>query len=114
MNVKNRVPIIEMSEINKLPEILENLSPSQIVMDRHRPYDGQPWTNDGIRGATECKGLTMRDIADCLRIALFESCGSPKNVKSVYDLDISTCDPIAIEQNLSCNIEKMMQVFTNM
>jgi hypothetical protein len=114
MNTKNSIPIIEMSEIDKLPEILETLSPSQIFKDRHRPYNGQPWTDDGERGATEVKGVTMRDIVDCLHIALYESCGSPENVKSVYDLDLSNCDPIAIGQNLTCNIEKMMRIFPNM
>lgn len=96
-----------------LPEILENMSPSGIFQDRRRSYSGQSWTDDGVRGMTEVKGLTMRDIADCLRVAIWESCGSPDNAESIYDCDLSQCDPIAISQNLTCNIEKMMGIFPN-
>lgn len=99
--------------LDKLPEVLENVSPSTIYNDRNRPYNGQPHTDQGDRGMTGVKGLTMRDIADCLRVALFKSCGSPQNATSVYDLNIGECDPIAIEQNLTCNIEKMMGIFPN-
>lgn len=94
-------------------EVLKTISPSDIFQDRNRPYNGQRHTDNGERGTQEVSGVTMRDIADCLRIALFESCGSPENVKSVYDLDIGKCDAIAIEQNLTCNIEKMMNIYPN-
>lgn len=97
----------------ELPNILECLSPSGIFQDRRRPYNGQPHTDQGIRGRTEVHGLTMRDIADCLRIAIWESCGSPENAASIYDCDLSQCDPIAIEQNLTCNIEKFMGIYPN-
>ncbi len=114
MNKLNNIPIVEWSEVHELPKVLEALSPSLIFMDRNRPYNGQPWTDTGVRGSTEIKNVTMRDVTDCLRIALYESCGSPENVKSVYDLDISNCDPIAIEQNLTCNIEKIMGIYPNL
>jgi hypothetical protein len=103
--------IDELAE--NLPEILESISPSGIFQDRRRPYNGQSWTDSGVRGMTEVKGLTMRDIADCLRIAIWESCESPDNAASIYDCDLSKCDPIAIAQNLTCNIEKMMGIFPN-
>jgi hypothetical protein len=34
--------------------------------DRERPYNGQSWTDEGERGKTEIKGLTLRDVRDCL------------------------------------------------
>lgn len=86
---------------------------NEIFRDRNRNYNGQPHTNEGIRGSTEVKSITMRDLTDCLRIALYESCGSPNGITSVYDLDISKCDPVTIEQNLTCNVEKFMGVYPN-
>lgn len=96
-----------------LSEILENLAPSGIFQDRHRPYNGQPHTDNGIRGMQQVQKITMRDICDCLRIAIWESCGSPENAESIFDCDLSVCDPLALEQNLTCNIEKMMGIFPN-
>jgi hypothetical protein len=105
---------MKMDELaENLPEILESISTSGIFQDRHRSYNGQSWTDDGIRGMTEVKGLTMRDVADCLRIAIWESCGSPEDAASIYDCDLSECDAIAITQNLTCNIEKMMGIYPN-
>ncbi len=40
-------------------------SSSDYRNDRERPYNGQPWTDCGIRGRQGVKGLTMRDIKDC-------------------------------------------------
>ena len=34
---------------------------------RDRPYDGQSHTDNGERGKTLVEGLTMRDIADCIK-----------------------------------------------
>ncbi|MFW6272882.1 MAG: hypothetical protein ACOC2U_03785, partial [bacterium] len=38
-----------------------------------RPYNGQPHTDQGERGRTEVKGLTMRDIQDCFVKAVLDS-----------------------------------------
>lgn len=107
----------EDEEMRNLKETLLNaiyeLEPGAIFQDRRRPYNGQPHTSKGTRGMTEVKGLTMRDITDCFRIALWEACGSPQDAVSIYDLDLSDVDPVAIEQNLTCNIEKMMGIFPN-
>ena len=51
-------------------------SSSDYRNDRERPYNGQPWTHNGIRGRQEVKGLTMRDIKDCL-IQAFLVCADP-------------------------------------
>lgn len=51
-------------------------SSSDYKNDRNRPYNGQPWTNNGIRGKQKVKGLTMRDIKDCL-VQAFLVCAEP-------------------------------------
>ena len=39
---------------------------SAFSLDQARPYDGQPHTDQGLRGKTFVSGLTMRDVADCM------------------------------------------------
>jgi hypothetical protein len=51
-------------------------SSSDYMNDRDRPYNGQPWTVNGIRGKQKVKGITMRDITDCL-IQAFLVCADP-------------------------------------
>jgi hypothetical protein len=99
--------------VKKLEEVFEQLQPSGIFQDRNRPYNGQPHTDQGTRGKQEVKGLTVRDITDCVRIALWESAFSPDDAVSIYDVDLSEVDPIAVEQNVTCNIEKMMGIYPN-
>lgn len=121
--------------------------------DRDRPYNGQSWTDEGERGKTEVKGLTMRDIRDCLIKAMLNSSSLPDNFEDefdkcwdfsvdpaeptqylldnqdkflyekvklgtwryqdVYKIDWNKIDPIAICQNMACEIEKMMGIFPN-
>uniref|UniRef100_A0A6M3J472 Uncharacterized protein n=1 Tax=viral metagenome TaxID=1070528 RepID=A0A6M3J472_9ZZZZ len=98
---------------------IERMSPTDILitLDRQRPYDGQPWTDTGERGATEIKGITFRDLRDCFIRACFDSSGlsdhEKRNIKSVYDLDWENIDIIAVSQNLSCWVEKYMGIFPN-
>ena len=92
------------------------IEPEQIFADRNRPYEGEGIRKThykGLRGKTEVKGISVRDVGDCLRIALWESCGSPENAEGIYDLDLSKIDPVALEQNLLSNIEKYMGIFPN-
>lgn len=122
--------------------------------DRERPYNGQSWTDEGERGKREVKGLTMRDIRDCLIKAMLMSSASKKYLEAdewlkcwdfssgkavptqylldkqnepdyvstkvelgtwrtqdVYKLNFPDVDPLAIAQNMSCEIEKMMGIF---
>jgi hypothetical protein len=107
-----------------------------INMRRDRPYTGQPWTDGGIRGQTEVKGLTLRDIRDCFIRAYIKSHmsigenGEPiqpnhalyteaeKGEKSVlcgndlYTL-VGDIDPMALSQNINCEIEMAMGIFPN-
>lgn len=142
-------------------EIWSTHSSSDYRNDRDRPYNGQSWTDDGERGKQEVKGLTMRDIRDCLikamllaatsdkylELDVFSKCWNWDDVKTdadkpkptqylldrlddpdfisnkvelgtwrpqdVYKIDFTKVDPIAICQNLSCEIEKMMGIFPN-
>lgn len=103
-------------------------------MQRDRPYSGQPHTDNGVRGATEIRGVTFRDLRDCFIRAIFLSTGaeviSGKDMRPFYDeackgefaalceddlygWDMNAIDPMAISQNLSCEIEKLMGIFPN-
>jgi hypothetical protein len=59
-------------------------SSSDYENSRERPYNGQPWTDNGIRGNQEVKGLTMRDIKDCLIQAILV-CADP-DISDQYEL----------------------------
>ncbi len=82
------------------------------VLNRNRPYNGQPWTDDGKRGKVLVQGLTMRDIRDCLILAFYDSrppnCPPPKEVE---DLPLEDMSLEAISQNLCCWIERYMGIF---
>ena len=114
-------------------------SSSDYSNERDRPYNGKSWTDNGIRGKQEVKGLTMRDISDCLIKAMLISSGDDdlnnrvfeisddldigKNTsyaskgtwrkQDVYKIYFSNVDPIAIAQNLTCFIEHYMGIFPN-
>lgn len=66
----NNIPILDPDDKDfndKMNfELWSTQSNSDHSNDRNRPYNGQPWTDDGERGKTEVKGLTMRDIKDCI------------------------------------------------
>jgi hypothetical protein len=94
--------------------------------DRNRPYDGQSHTDDGTRGKTEVLGLTFRDLKDCFVKGALLASGHQHNgiyykkIKNeswlhddVYELDWDGLDPIAVWQNMSCEIEKTMGIFPN-
>lgn len=106
-------------------------------MQRDRPYNGQPHTDTGARGATEIKGITFRDLRDCFIRAFILSHQHYANGSSaelqpnaalrneaskgesaalceddIYRL-VGGVDPIAVVQNLSCEIEKVMGIYPN-
>lgn len=108
-----------MSEdfLDRLYKALEEVTSSNYVQTlfRDRAYDGQPWTADGERGRTEVKGITMRDVRDCYIRGCYESSGLPREQwpKSIYELPWDDMDPMAVSQNILCEIEKMMGIFPN-
>ena len=90
---------------------------SGFSMERDRPYDGQPHTDDGIRGKTVVEGLTMRDVADCIVLGFLSSTGieMPSNPihDDMYKINLENIDPGAVIQNALCHIEKMMGIYPN-
>jgi len=100
----------------QIAEAIERIGSIGLVeaSNRKRPYKGQPWTTDGERGKTEVHGITLRDVRDCLILALNNTC--PKKVdppQSVQDLDLAHADLEALSQNLSCWIERYMGIYPN-
>lgn len=98
-------------------------------MDRTRPYNGQPHTLTGIRGSTEIRGVTFRDLRDAFirayvrshecsfsNIALIQEAEKGEMAalceNDLYTLKGST-DPLAVMQNLGCELEKLMGIFPN-
>ena len=98
-------------------------------MRRDRPYNGQPHTDTGERGRTELKGITFRDLRDCYIRAWFlashplhphmyeEATKGEAAVlceNDLYGLDLNKCDPLAVFQNFSCEVEKLMGIYPNL
>jgi len=105
-------------------------------MNRNREYTGPDHTLDGIRGKTEVRGITFRDLKDCLAQAILASTGeaefSDKTVEiddefkdteyeykgdwtfnDLYKVDLNKLDPLAIAQNLGCFVEHYMGIYPN-
>lgn len=110
---------------------------TQNTMNRNRPYTGQMHTHLGDRGKALVSGLTIRDLADCFirgfllatpdEALLKHSKLTPQQLREqlelgenacidhnqVYVVDASYLDPIAVVQNMLCEVEKMMGTFPN-
>lgn len=97
-------------------------------MRRDRPYNGQPHTDTGKRGATEVCGVTFRDLRDCYTRAFFLSASHVKPAhyeeackgehatlceNDLYGWDLNQLDPIAVFQNFSCEVERIMGIYPN-
>lgn len=109
-------------------QIEDDLGFNDCNMSRDRPYSGQPHTGCGVRGATEIKGVTFRDLRDAfiraaclashhLNPALYEEATKGEKAalcdNDIHSLDWSRIDPTAVSQNLSCEIERIMGIFPN-
>jgi hypothetical protein len=139
------VPVVDVDDPafeKKLDHLLSaTLGSSDYDNSRDRPYNGQMWTDQGERGKTEVKGLTMRDLADCM-IQGFLCCADPDvpeqlelmhsvteihkeffgtkyankgtwRYGDVYKLDLTKLDPQAMVKNTLCFVEHMMGIFPN-
>lgn len=110
-----------MEDIDKffedINEEIERISPSDYLttLVRDRPYDGQPHTDTGERGKTEVKGVTFRDLRDCFIKGAFHASGIDEKEypRTIYDLDWNNIDPIAVCQNMSIEVEKLMHIYPN-
>lgn len=127
------IPIYEFpedsEEFRKIWEQAANeLGFNDMNMDRDRPYIGQMHTSLGERGKTEIKGITFRDLRDCFIRAICLSAGHLNKELSdeadkgedaalcendLYKLDLNELDPMAVCQNLCCEVERIMGIFPN-
>jgi hypothetical protein len=125
-----------------LDQIGHDLGWNDHNMRRDRPYNGQPQTLTGNRGAAEVKGITFRDLRDCYIRAILLSTGGrfysdkPEDAKlcqrldvlyaeakkgeaatlcdnDVYGFNFDKLDPMAIAQNMACEVEKLMGIYPN-
>lgn len=111
-------------------QVENDLGFNDMSMLRDRPYLGQPHTDKGIRGKTEIKGITFRDLHDCfIRAAMFSFLHgdetkellkeAKKGEKAIlcendlYKFNWDDIDPMALCQNLSCEVERIMGIFPN-
>ena len=108
--------------------IEDDLGMNDDSMRRGRPYLGQPHTDTGERGKTEVHGVTFRDLRDCYIRACCLSDGITNPAQyneselgeyallcenDIYTLDWENIDPMAVFQNFSCEVEKLMGIYPN-
>lgn len=109
-------------------QIEQELGLNDHNMRRDRPYSGQPHTDTGLRGQTEVCGITFRDLRDCyirawflasghVNRSLYEEAQKGENAvlceNDLYGWDLNSCDPVAVFQNFSCEVEKLMGIYPN-
>jgi hypothetical protein len=124
------------NNVNDLAAMLDHMG-SDVSMQRGRPYSGQPWTTDGVRGNEIIRNITFRDMRDCFvrgfilshqsykegtmepvepNYTLITECQKGVNAaicqNDMYTL-VGDIDPMAVWQNIHCEIEKMMGIFPN-
>lgn len=103
--------------MSDLERIIEEIDPSDLLqtLDPSRPYSGQPHTDLGTRGRTVVEGLTFRDLRDCFVMACFHASGLPAEEypRSLYNLPWDHMDPLAVFQNMACEIERRMGIYPN-
>jgi len=123
----------EGEEIKTIAEIIEAMGAGEgLLLLRGRPYMGQAHTDAGHRGKTEIKGITFRDLSDCFLRACCLSAGACDSKEGdrlyeealkgemadicendIYKLPWDNMDPIAVNQNLSYEVERIMGIFPN-
>lgn len=116
-------------EIERLWDQIEHdLGFHEHNMRRDRPYNGQSHTDTGQRGSTEIRDITFRDLRDCYIRAFMLSSGHINKPRydealkgenaalcenDLYGWDLNKLDPMAVLQNLACEIERLMGIFPN-
>lgn len=110
-----------MNELKDLISIIDEVTGINRDTSRDRPYTGQPHTSEGVRGKTLVKGLTMRDVDDCMAMGLLEASGIHELYEAVQNgtwtyrdlYKLEDFDPVAAIQCMGCRLEKMMGIFPN-
>lgn len=114
---------------NQLQNFIDEATGANIKnLKRDRPYDGQMHTDSGERGKQLVSGVTMRDLRDCLLRSFFlcsghisheryeEACKGEEAQLSTGDLygwNLDDIDPVALMQNFTCEVERVMGIFPN-
>jgi len=125
----SNIPIIDIADDGWEEELQFALSTtggsSDYRNDRERPYNGEAQTDDGVRGSAPIVGLTFRDVRDCFVKGLLLCCGADQpelyeraemgtwTTPDIWKVDLSKIDPLAVAQNMSCEMEKMMGIYPN-
>ena len=112
------IPVVELKDLD---DTLKRISGSSV--DPQRPFDGQDHTEQGERGKTKVT-LRMRDIADCFVIGMALSSGPGRayerasngtiNRNDLYEIELDAVDPLAVMQNMLCEIERRLGIFPNL
>lgn len=82
-----------------------------------RPHEGQDHTDQGERGKTEVRGISLRDLADCYVIGTFEASGihgAENYPRTIYELPWHDMDPMAIQKGMLCRVEERMGIYPNL
>jgi hypothetical protein len=112
-----------MEEIFDLtPENFENII-------KHTMHEPQPHTDAGKRGEHIVNGITIRQIAECVLRGMLDGgtlyhdqdnaidtihLGYHQLIDLIYEVEwIDNFDPVAIQQNVSCHIEKVLRIYPN-
>ena len=105
--------------VNPIIALLDEMG-AHCNMTRSRSYSGQPHTIEGIRGSRQIQGISLRDLRDCYIRAFCLSDGVDHPIhhqealkgehavlceNDIYELNV---DPMAVLQNLMCELERLM------
>lgn len=111
--------VFDFNDPNLQRKLKVAMSDYSNLCNRDRPYIGQPHTFTGVRGTDLVQGITMRDVYDCVGVAL-GICASGKlhdryeegrgfsteDLYSVPNQAWTKIDPVAIMQAVCLEIEK--------
>jgi len=113
-----------MGDLDSVDDVVRTINDAIYQMadnrfDPNRPFDGQPHTDQGERGKTLVAGLRFRDVCDCFVIGWLQAAGRSalaESLTATYN-DIYECDedidPLAVMQNMVCEMERRMGIFPN-
>jgi len=92
-----------------------------LYMNPTRPYSGRIFSFSSNRGKASLEGITIRDVRDCFIRGLLQASGnnglhkladhgknSILNTGDIYAVPLDEVDPMAVFQNMACEIEKLI------
>lgn len=115
--------------MQELSNFIDEVTGSNIKnLRRDRPYNGQMHTDTGERGKQIVSGVTIRDLRDCLLRSFFLCSGHISHERyneankgeeaqlcdnDLYGWNLDDIDPVALIQNFTCEVERVMGIFPN-